>query len=511
MEFQTDMQTIGVAGPVSESSAEQSLEADLHLPDYCPEISRILRCAVDTSVSGVQLQADQLIAHGTATVRLLYLAENGEPAAYEQSYPVQGHAAAPADMHGEVTSVQVQTDYANCRALDSRRAEVKAMLRFMFRAQGCKQASFLTDAHGGGMQTMTASIPVADLAGISEKTFTLSEVAELPAERAPVSRVLHVGACVVPGEIKIINNKALLKGDCEVTVHYLAESGAVESMTHALPISQILELDGLTEDCRLQLQHDVRAADAVAKTDAADAAKLLELTVTVQTRATAYRETALQLLTDAYSTRGCANVQRRTADLAALDQQFQTSFTNKVVLESIGVAVRRVLAVWCEAPRAAASLQDRSCCFSGSYQAGILYEDESGGIGYLQKSVAFDDRIPLKGPAERICADVDLQILGAACMTTGDSRMELRTEIAVNGMIFSRTQCSYVSSLKVEPVAQKESAPAALTLYFSEDGESLWEIARRFRTTVEAIQAENQLETDQVTKKAMLLIPASNE
>ena len=511
MEFQTEKQTIGVINPVMGATAEQALDADLHLPDYCPEISRILRCAVDTSISGVQTQADQMTAHGTATVRLLYLGENGEPAAYEQSYPVQGHVSSSPGAQGDAVSVRVQTDYANCRALDPRRAEIKAMLRFQFQQQGCKRESFLTGVQGGGMQTMTEAVPIADLVGMSEKSFALSEVAELPADHASVARVLHVGACVVPGEVKIINNKALLKGDCEVTVHYLAASGAVEPVTHVLPISQILELDGLTEECRLQLCYDVRAAEAVAKTDASDEAKLLDLSVTLHVVASAYRETTLQLLTDAYSTRSSVKVRQRTVELPALDQQFQTSFTNKVVLESIGVAVRRVLAVWCEAPRAAASLQERSCCISGAYQAGILYEDQAGELGFLQKTVEFDDRIPLKTPAERISAQTDLQILGAACITTGDSRLELRTEIAVTGMIFSQMHCTYVADLSAQPAAETESAPAALTLYFPEVGEPLWEIARRYRTTVEAIRAENQLEGERVEEKTVLLIPASVE
>ncbi|MBR4727648.1 MAG: DUF3794 domain-containing protein [Clostridia bacterium] len=511
MNFQTEKQTVGVAETVLDTTAEQSLEADLHLPDYCPEISRILRCAVDTSVSGVQTQADQLTAHATAMVRLFYLGENGDAAAYEQSFSVQGRVSLPAGAQVDVVSVQVQTEYANCRALDPRRAEVKAMLRFLFRAQSCKREAYLTGVQGGGMQTMTASFPAADLVGLAEKTFSLSEVAQLPADHAPIARVLHAGACVVPGEIKIINNKALLKGDCEVTVHYLAETGAVESMTHALPISQILELDGLTEDCVLQLRHEVRAAEAVTKADAADDTKLLELTVSVCVIAAAYRETTLQLLTDAYSTQGSVNVRRRTAELLAPDQQFQTSFTNKVVLESIGVAVRRVLAVWCEAPRATASLQDRSCCLSGSYQTGILYEDESGEIGCLQKTVAFDDRIPLKTDAQRICAETDLQILGAACVATGDSRLELRTEISASGMIFAQTLCSCVADLTAQTASQEDPTPAALTIYFSEPGESLWEIARRYRTTVDAIRAENSLDADRITEKTMLLIPASIE
>lgn len=46
-----------------------------------------------------------------------------------------------------------------------------------------------------------------------------------------------------------------------------------------------------------------------------------------------------------------------------------------------------------------------------------------------------------------------------------------------------------------------------MTIYFAQEGESVWEIARRYNTTAEAITAENKLTGDAVETKCKLLIP----
>ena len=47
----------------------------------------------------------------------------------------------------------------------------------------------------------------------------------------------------------------------------------------------------------------------------------------------------------------------------------------------------------------------------------------------------------------------------------------------------------------------------ALTLYFCNKGEEIWDIAKKYNTTKEAIQAENSIASDVTEKEEMILIP----
>ena len=48
---------------------------------------------------------------------------------------------------------------------------------------------------------------------------------------------------------------------------------------------------------------------------------------------------------------------------------------------------------------------------------------------------------------------------------------------------------------------------ASLTLYYADEGESIWDIARNYCTSVDAIKLENDLSEDVLQKRGMLLIP----
>ena len=47
----------------------------------------------------------------------------------------------------------------------------------------------------------------------------------------------------------------------------------------------------------------------------------------------------------------------------------------------------------------------------------------------------------------------------------------------------------------------------ALTVYFCDGGEHLWDIAEKYNTTVDKIKEENELTQETVADKTILMIP----
>ena len=54
---------------------------------------------------------------------------------------------------------------------------------------------------------------------------------------------------------------------------------------------------------------------------------------------------------------------------------------------------------------------------------------------------------------------------------------------------------------------KKNTDDTALTLYFCTKDEDLWDIAKKYNTTKDAIQAENSISGDVTEKDDMILIP----
>lgn len=507
MNLNCETQKAGFCETVFESTAEQSLDADISLPDYCPEIQRILKCTVTPNVNSVQNNSGRVTADVTAVVRVIYVGENGKAAAYEQSYPLQKFIESNRITSDSAVSVTVNTDYVNCRAVNPRRIDVRGIMTFFFRAFSKREEHILCDAHGAGIQLQTDDCSFASMTGVCERAFSLSEVVELDETREPISQIINASSCVTAGDVKIINNKALLKGDCTVKIFYLSENGSIESMEHAMPLSQIVELDGLNEKSISSLRLSVSSCEASAKSNSSGDMRLVDLNVRISAFMAAFEENPLSLISDAYSTEYEVKNTVKNTEVFEYNDSFNSVFTNKVVFESIGVSVDCVLAVWCSEIKSSFSSKDGQCVTSGTYNATVIYRDSENQIGVIQKPVDFEYLSKLPKKAERISCYGSVSVLGCSCAVTGDSRLELKTEMAVNATVFSSKTKKYISAVEICGEQTKNAKPCALTIYFCNSGESLWNIAKRYSTTVDAIMLENSIESDVVESGRMLMIP----
>ncbi len=508
MNLNNETKKIGFCETVYEAAAEQSLDADITLPDYCPEIQRILKCTVNTGINSVQNNSGRVTADANAVVRIVYVGDNGKISGYEQSYPIQKFIESSKITSDSAVSVTAKTDYVNCRAVNPRRIDIRAMLGFYFKAVKKRDDEILCSAHGAGIQTLTTEHDFSSLTGVCERAFNIGEVFEIPEGKSSASQIVNISACATVGDSKVINNKALVKGECIIKIYYIGEdSGAIESAEHSLPISQIVELDGINENSVSTMRLTVSSCEGVLKADASGDMRLVDLNVRISVFLAAFEETPLTLISDSYSTEYEVRNTPKSMELLSFNGKFDTSFTNKVVLESIGVSVDCILAVWCSDLRYSFSAKEDKCVVSGTYLVTVIYKDSENSAGIIQKPVDFDGSVKMNEKSERIVCHGSAQISACSCSVAGESRLELKTEMILSGIILSTSIKKYVGAIEIAGENAKRDKNCALTIYFCEKGESVWDIARRYGTTVEAIMDENNMDCDMTENNGMLLIP----
>ncbi len=508
MNFNSERKKLGICENTFETTAELSLEADLNLPDYCPEIQRILKCCVIPHITSVQNSSGRVNVQGDAEVKLIYVGDNGKLAAFEQNYPIQKFCENNNLSSECAVTARINTDYVNCRAVNSRRVDVRAMLTFIFNAQKKREENILCTAEGSGIQTIEERCNFASLTGVCEKMFSLNEVIEIKKEQHSVSQILNVSSSATATEIKVINNKALLKGECRVKIYYIAENeNSVENIEHSMPISQIIEMEGIDENSLTALKLTVCSSRALTKVDSSGEMKLIDISANISANMTAFEEKNVSFIKDTYSTDYEMQTVTKSFEMLNINDSFDTSFTNKVVLESIGVSVDCIICVWCSDLKYSFLTKDKKCILNGSYTSNVIYKDSEGKIDIIQKTVDFEYLIKTKEESERNICFGNVAITGCACNVLADSRLDFKTEIVISGIVLSSSITKYISNIDISDSAVKKCDTSALTVYFSEKNEKIWDIARKYNTTVQAISDENEIYEDFVSEGRMILIP----
>ena len=74
--------------------------------------------------------------------------------------------------------------------------------------------------------------------------------------------------------------------------------------------------------------------------------------------------------------------------------------------------------------------------------------------------------------------------------------------------MFTASVTDAITEITVDETAKSpENNDYALKLYFGRENEDIWEIAKRYGTSVTAIMEENELMEDKLTRNGMILIP----
>jgi len=509
MDYKVLTQAIGMNEITYEGGVEQQVDSDITLPDYCPDIQRILKCSITPKITGVQTAGDRVTADGAALVKIVYVCENGKVRCFEQNYPFSKFVEMKNIVDSSCVFVRAKTDYANCRAISPRRADVHGMITVTFRALRKKEEKIVCGAEGAGIQLKKQNFCAASVIGDVERAFPMSEVIEIGQSKPPAAQIIRCNAVAVLNDVKVINNKLLLKGELLLNILYCADTkeNEIETFDHSMPISQIIELEGITEDCDCDTRLFVTAVDVCPKADSSGEMRLLDISARVCADIHASTRMEIPVVSDAYSTRHELKMDHKTVDFLKLADMMNDAFMAKSALDLSGMGVSSLLDIWCGDPTGTAYVRDDELIVSGTLTVHILYKDKDSQPGYAERQIGFENKRSLKAPITRLICEPTLIVTACGYNMSGENKVDIRVELNVNGAVYSMDSDRLITAMEPNELQEKKSGSSALTIYFPGPGEHVWEIARKYNTTIESVMQENNLASDILDGNAMLLIP----
>ena len=242
--------TLGEVRTVLDTTADNPFDFDVNLPDYFPDIQRVLKCIVTPGISASNSVAGRAMAEGNALMRIIYSADDKKIYCYEQSFPFSKSVEDSSLTGNDSLITTVKTDYVNCRATGQRRLSVSGVISIRFTVKSRTERRFVCGCDNSDVQLQTKRIDTVSTVGCCAKSFAMSEVAQLGSGFEPVDKLINASAHIVVDSSKAVSGKILIKGNLIVDIVYRSDSDTVESSVfrHTMPVSQIIEAQGATED-----------------------------------------------------------------------------------------------------------------------------------------------------------------------------------------------------------------------------------------------------------------------
>lgn len=507
MEFNSNKDCISVCTTLFQASAEHTVDCDVTLPEYMPDIVRILRCSAVSGVQSHQINGDRITAECECLVKVLYICEEGKIRCFDQILHFSKQIElSSADVVTDIF-VGAKTDYINYRVSGQRKFEVHGAVTVFAKAEGKKKCEFINNVSGGSVTARCENDEVCDLVSITEKAFSISETVEAGTLSEPIGAIISQCAVAVIDELKIISNKLFLKGEMTIRMAFTGqETCGVHTLENTISINQIIESPDIHENCSVDALLSVLSLDVRPRFDSAGDKNLLDVSATLGFSASCYCNRQITCIKDAYSTKYESELKKAVVYMPTLHEKIDDAFLCRGSADfSSGIA--KVLSFTCGNATSAFSVVEDGIVIRGEVTADIIYEDTAGDISFAQRQIPFEYKRPLQsGGSALTCKPHCIANASSYVMVEGN-KLDIRIEIHIHGFVFSEEEKSIVTEINVDKSRIKAIKTASLTVYFAECDESLWNIAEKYNTTVEAIMRENHLTGNMTEKKCKLLIP----
>ncbi len=490
---------------VKDNSIEECIEADFSLPEYMPEILRIIKSTAQPKVSSCKAVGERVTVDGECELRMIYTAEDGCIYSFAQSRPFTRHCENNVFNDATDINCEVSVSYVNCRATGTKRAEIKAGLVLKINAF-LEETEDIISVEDICIEKKCVPVRAMSLGCKKTRNFSMSDTVSLS---VPCAFIVTSRASAVCNEIKKISNKIMVKGDAVVEICYINanDKSCTERIRHTLPINQILEFDGMEESFSGDVSFNVTAVDVMLKNEQDGVGSSFDIGLSIDASASMWEEKELVVINDAYAVGSCINLKKQSMVFFTPLDEIHDTYIFRSDFQVSGEGVSKVMGSTCELTNITAKKENDVLVASANLSLSVLIRDSSGSISNINKIL--DVKYERKADYE----DVDifclpkLNVFSLDCAEKGNNGIDVRAEINVSASVFGKL---YIDG--VTDITESENQPVrnsnAITVYFPEESESLWSIARRYNTTVNAIAEENGLEGDTTENLKVVFIPA---
>lgn len=492
---------------VFNESAEQPIDADFTLPDYYPDISKILKCCAVSRISSKGLNGNTVSVEGCVTVNVIYCGDDNSLNSYEYQYPFSKIFDTGCNTEGAFLTANSRCEYINCRAVTGRKIDIHGAAGIYVTLTRRRVTEVITDIDDSDVELLRGQIPATVPMGCSDKYLTVDEEIELGTGQPDINCIVRYDAEASVTDSKILAGKSVVKGEMGIKLLYTSENGSSQTVRCTIPFSQMLEIDGMTDECVCESKATIAKLEIKPRISASGESRSFLLNAKLLITSNCCCNNDVAVILDAYSRRHEAEISKSEVCFNNICESINESFNCKKNIEFTGVELSAVSDIWCDTKIESVSFKEKCMFVSGFVTAYIISFDQENMPYFYEKNVEFEYSHPVNCENQNLKCLPEITVLGCNYTLASASNMELRIDLNISAAVYECTAVPLIVDIQLKNEPVKKEKRGAMTVYFASAGESVWDIAHRYLADVEEIKQINEISDNNLSDDRMILVP----
>jgi len=250
MNYDVSKENLSAIETAFKGCKEVPIDIDFTLPDYCPDIRKILKCSVTPSITSRNISGGQITIDGNAEIKIIYMDSSSSKVRCCENSSTFSTSIDINDISENVVAfTSVKVEYMNCRAVSPRKIDLHGAISVCAKVYQKNNLEVASCVNGKDIEQRIEKASVSNLAGLGQQQFSVNETLEVGENKPSPEMIVSSEVVFLKNDPKIMPNKVVVKGDLIVKILYVGdmESGDMEKLEYQIPISQIVDVPGISE------------------------------------------------------------------------------------------------------------------------------------------------------------------------------------------------------------------------------------------------------------------------
>ena len=492
MVIDTKKENLCINQIVGKKVDDVTVEGDVIIPDVKPDILNAINTNGTVCVYKKEIMDGKVRLDGSINLYIMYLPDNDSDCV--RSINTSLDFTHIMDIEEARTNMTFEDDILiksiECRVLNGRKVNIKANMSISVKLYSNESIEIISEIENNpDMQLLNNTFEVNSMLGrgttkvYAKENISIDNIDE-------VAEIMKMNLNISNKDIKISYNKVLAKADLNVKIMYLTEDNRINVAKSQIPIMGFVDIPNVSEENICDTRYSIK--NVVLKPNNNETHGIY-IEAQIELTCSAYEKKEMNIIQDLYSPEKEVKFKQREIkamtgkenikDLVQINEQVQ-------IPEIIG---HRLYDVEVNPMITSENILNDKIVYDGNVELKFMFESETTAMIDIKTiELPFNLSTDVKkidkqsNLSTNISASTQDFIIGQNGNI--DCRVNLEFEISVSK---SRT-VNIIEDLNIEESTIEKNY--SMVIYFVKQGDTLWEIAKKFRSTVEDITEVNGIE-----------------
>ncbi len=493
------------------------IDDDYNVPDAKSDVKKVILGEGTLTIEDMKVVENYIRVAGKLNFKILYVTEEGETrlSCLEGRIPFEEMIYLEQEPEGKLFVRSASVDLT-VTAIHSRKLNIKTLAELSICWEGQQEAELTVDIESETpLYKRFERKEFLKVFTAKKDTYRIKEEVSIGGTKENIGTLLWTEVTSRKLDTRIETDELKIQGELLLFCFYESLDGKTDWIEQTVPYEGRIECYGAQDSMYHQIYPELTDVNIDVRMDEDGEMRLIGVEATLEVRLIVYEEEKIDILADAYSVKqNCMpKITEENLERLLLQNHSKCKVSEQLSLPEIKDDILQICHNSARIQVEHTEAAEGGIQIEGVLHISFLYVKADDEIPFdtWQGMVPFSYLLESNETAEDMTYGLTYAVEQLSVGLLGTDEIEIKAVLAFNSFLKEPVRIHNIKELEFTPfdMEEMEKRPGIIG-YIVRDGDILWDLAKRYNTTVEGIMEVNELESEEIKTGDRVLIFKEN-